>query len=89
MASVAPVILILGYGPNIGRSVAQAFAAKGYKVALTSRKPEKDEATKDQLNVQADLSDPESVVSVFAKVKAALGSPSVVVYNGKMLTSNP
>lgn len=37
MASTTPVILILGSGPNIGQHLAQAFAAKGYKVALASR----------------------------------------------------
>lgn len=37
MASASPVILILGSGPNIGQHVAQAFATKGYSVALASR----------------------------------------------------
>ncbi|KAL8853367.1 MAG: hypothetical protein Q9221_001843 [Calogaya cf. arnoldii] len=55
--SSSPVILILGAGPNIGQHVAQAFAAKGYKIALTSRKA-KDESTGEQLNISSDLSDP-------------------------------
>ena len=80
--SSSPVILILGAGPNIGQHVAQAFAAKGYKIALTSRKA-KDESTGEQLNISSDLSDPKSVVDVFSKVKETLGLPSVVVYNGQ------
>lgn len=81
-ASQAPIILIIGAGPNVGQKVARAFAAKGYRVALSSRKaPEKD-VSKDYFHVPSDLSQPDSVIRVFSKVKEALGYPSVVVYNG-------
>ena len=83
MHNFSPVILVLGAGPNIGRSVARAFAAKGYKVALASRSQKEDHDLTDQLNISSDLSDPESVIKVFSKVKESLGHPSVVVYNGK------
>ena len=83
MPSTSPVILILGSGPNIGKHVAQAFAAKGYKIALASRKSKEEDNTADQVNISSDLSDPDSVIGVFSKVKALLGLPSVVVYNGK------
>lgn len=82
--SSSPVILILGAGPNIGQHVAQAFAAKGYKVALASRTA-KEESTEDGINISSDLSDPESVVNLFSKVKESLGLPSVVVYNGQYI----
>ncbi|KAL8652365.1 MAG: hypothetical protein Q9226_004305 [Calogaya cf. arnoldii] len=85
--SSSPVILILGAGPNIGQHVAQAFAAKGYKLALASRKA-KEESTGEQLNISSDLADPKSVVDVFSKVKETLGLPSVVVYNAAALTVN-
>lgn len=83
MASTRPVILILGSGPNIGHQVARAFAAKGYKIALASRKLKEEESTTDQMNISSDLSDPDSVVGVFSKVKASLGLPGVVIYNGE------
>ena len=83
MPSTLPVVLILGSGPNIGHHVARTFAAKGYKVALASRKMKEEESTTEQLNVSSDLSDPGSVGSVFSKVSATLGHPSVVVYNGE------
>lgn len=83
MPSTSPIILILGAGPRIGTHVARAFAAKGYKVALASRKAKEEDNTADQVNISSDLSDPNSVVDVFTKVKALLGNPSVVVYNGK------
>jgi NAD(P)-dependent dehydrogenase (short-subunit alcohol dehydrogenase family) len=80
MPSTSPIILILGAGPNIGQSVARAFAAKGYRVAVASRKaigtPE------DQLHIPSDFSTPSAVAAAFAKVQEALGIPSVVVYNG-------
>ncbi|KAJ5409145.1 short-chain dehydrogenase [Penicillium cosmopolitanum] len=81
MASTTPVILILGSGPNIGHHVAQAFATKGYKVALASRSLKEEASNADQIHISADLSDPHSVKSIFSKVKASLGLPSVVVYN--------
>ena len=80
--SSSPVLLILGAGSNVGQSVAQAFAAKGYKIALVSRSLKEEESTQDQLNISADLSDPDSIIQIFSKVKESLGLPSVVVYNG-------
>jgi NAD(P)-dependent dehydrogenase (short-subunit alcohol dehydrogenase family) len=77
------VLLILGAGPNVGQSVAKAFAAKGYKIALVSRSLKEGESTQDQLNISADLSDPDSIIQIFSKVKESLGLPSVVVYNGE------
>ena len=82
MSSTAPVVLILGSGANVGKHVAQTFAAKGYKVALASRSLKEEDSTADHLHITSDFSDPESVIKTFAKVKALLGSPSVVVYNG-------
>jgi NAD(P)-dependent dehydrogenase (short-subunit alcohol dehydrogenase family) len=83
MPSASPVILILGAGSNIGQSVARAFASKGYKVALAARRLKETDNTSDQINITSDLSDPSAVVSAFEKVKASLGVPSVVVYNGE------
>lgn len=80
--NTSPIILILGAGPNIGQHVARAFAAKGYKVALVSRQPRERDNTADLINISGDLSDPNSVIQAFSKVKALLGLPSVVVYNG-------
>jgi NAD(P)-dependent dehydrogenase (short-subunit alcohol dehydrogenase family) len=86
MAAKSPIVLILGAGANVGRGVAQAFASKGYKVALVARKLEESDNTADQVHIQGDFSDPESVINAFTKVKSLLGLPSVVVYNGKSLS---
>lgn len=82
MSNPSPVLLILGAGSNVGQHVSRAFRAKGYKVALTSRSLKEEESTADQIHISSDLSDPNSVSKVFDKVKASLGPPSVVVYNG-------
>ena len=85
----SPVCLILGAGPNIGQSVARAFAAKGYKTALAARKASDAHNTANEIHIQSDFTDPSSVVDVFTKVKASLGIPSVVVYNVGAATPNP
>lgn len=82
MPNTSPVILILGAGSNVGQHVARAFAAKGYKTALVARKLKEEDSTTDQLKISNDLVDPDSVIEAFSKVKASLGFPSVVVYNG-------
>jgi NAD(P)-dependent dehydrogenase (short-subunit alcohol dehydrogenase family) len=79
MASTSPILLILGAGPNVGQSVARAFAAKGYRIAVASRKAT---GKPDQLHIPSDFSNPSAVATAFAKVKEAYGIPSVVVYNG-------
>ncbi|EOO01327.1 putative short-chain dehydrogenases protein [Phaeoacremonium minimum UCRPA7] len=86
MPSTSPVALILGAGANVGQNVARAFAAKGYKIALAARSLKEEDSTADQLHIRADFSDPASVVDIFAKVKAQLGSPYVVVYNAAAAT---
>jgi len=83
MSTTSPILLILGSGPNVGHHVIRAFAAKGNKVALASRRLKEEDSTADQIYITSDLSDPDSVINVFSKVKELLGLPSVVVYNGK------
>jgi NAD(P)-dependent dehydrogenase (short-subunit alcohol dehydrogenase family) len=83
---LSPVLLILGAGPRIGQSVANAFAAKGYRVAVAARSLSPENSTADKLFIKADLSDPASISDIFAKVKELFGPPSVVVYNGSSET---
>jgi NAD(P)-dependent dehydrogenase (short-subunit alcohol dehydrogenase family) len=77
-----PVLFILGAGPKIGLSVANAFAAKGYKIALAARSVQDGIADDGCLHLQLDLADTKAVQEAFTKVKEKLGIPSVVVYNG-------
>lgn len=77
------VVLILGAGERIGKSLSQKFASNGYKVAVASRTlhPAVNEAA--DTSIKADFSNPLSIKSIFAEVHAKLGAPNVVVYNGK------
>ncbi|KAJ6084422.1 hypothetical protein N7486_011222 [Penicillium sp. IBT 16267x] len=86
MSSPSPILLILGAGSNVGASVAQAFAEKGYKIALASRTTKKENNNSNEFHISCDLSDPLSVPNVFTKVKETLGTPSVVVYNAAAAT---
>jgi NAD(P)-dependent dehydrogenase (short-subunit alcohol dehydrogenase family) len=83
--STSPILLILGSGPRIGKTVASTFAAKGYKIALAARSVDEEASTSNKLNIKADLSDPSCIPAVFAKVKETLGPPTVIVYNGKYI----
>jgi NAD(P)-dependent dehydrogenase (short-subunit alcohol dehydrogenase family) len=76
------IILILGGGPNVGKSVANRFASNGYKVAVAARSLKDGMSSDGQFNIHGDLSQPEQVDSIFQKVDAAFGPPNVVIYNG-------
>lgn len=82
MSARAPVALILGAGSNVGNHVGRAFAEKGYKIALAARSAKEEDSTSDKLLIRGDFADPESITSIFTKVKSQLGVPHVVVYNG-------
>ena len=82
--SAPPVLFILGAGPKIGLSVGQAFAAKGYKVALAARSLTEGVGEDGFLRFKIDLANanPTEIQKAFAKVTEKFGIPSVVVYNG-------
>jgi NAD(P)-dependent dehydrogenase (short-subunit alcohol dehydrogenase family) len=76
------IILVLGAGPNVGLHVAKYFGQKGFKTAAVSRNPTEELRSAVDLTIKADLEDPEVVKAIFDEVKAKLGVPNVVVYNG-------
>ena len=81
--SSTQVVLILGSGPGIGASVASCFAENGFKVASAARSLATQKKSDTHLDLQVDLSKPESIPAVFAKIEEEFGAPpSVVVYNG-------
>jgi NAD(P)-dependent dehydrogenase (short-subunit alcohol dehydrogenase family) len=84
---MAPVVLVLGSGPRVGASVAQAFKNKGYGVAIASRAGTSSKTDQGYFSVKADFANPSSLAKVFSGVKSEFGSgPSVVVYNAAALT---
>jgi hypothetical protein len=84
---MAPVVLILGSGPRVGASVAEAFKNSGYSVVLASRKGTNSKTAEGYFSVKADFALPSSLPDVFSAVKSEFGAgPSVVIYNAAALT---
>ncbi|KFA71343.1 hypothetical protein S40288_08962 [Stachybotrys chartarum IBT 40288] len=82
------ILLVLGAGSNIGQSLTERFKSAGYSIALVSRSaPTSSGASDEVLRIQADLTNPGAIASIFETVKAKLGAhPTVVVYNAAALT---
>lgn len=71
------VVLITGGNRGLGLACAQAFAALGDRVAVTSRSGPVDGF----LTVKCDVTSAEEVDAAFAEVEEQLGAPEVVVAN--------
>lgn len=85
------VAIITGAGTGIGKAAALALLKDGFKVALVGRRKELlDRAAADSgageraMVVPADLSKPDEVKAVFAKVKQAWGRLDVLFNNAGM-----
>ena len=84
-----PVIAIIGAGPGMGLAIAKTFGAQGYKVALLSRNPAKQEPLLTALAKQgieaaaftADVLDRASIASGLTTVKQRFGSIDVLEYS--------
>ncbi|KAK7934862.1 hypothetical protein PG985_000357 [Apiospora marii] len=88
MSSTSPVALILGSGARVGKSVAQAFANKGYRIALVARSIDEGNSTANELHIKGDFADPSSIPAIFSQVEAKFGPPAVVIYNAGATTFN-
>ncbi len=79
-------IVVCGFGPGISTAVAERFGKEGFTVALVGRTADRLAAGVTALQGKgiraqafaADLSSPEAVQGVVSKIRAALGSISVV-----------
>jgi NAD(P)-dependent dehydrogenase (short-subunit alcohol dehydrogenase family) len=85
------IALVTGAGTGIGKSAALALLKDSYKVALVGRRKEllektaADSGARDRaLVMPADLTQPESVKAVFAKVKDTWGRLDVLFNNAGM-----
>eukprot|EP00026_Physarum_polycephalum_P012339 Phypoly_transcript_12635.p1 GENE.Phypoly_transcript_12635~~Phypoly_transcript_12635.p1 ORF type:complete len:229 (+),score=50.70 Phypoly_transcript_12635:228-914(+) len=80
----SPLLIILGAGKNVGAGVANKFKKEGFKVALGSRNPQKEEGFH---TFQVDLAQPSTVSAVLEGVEKELGTrASVIVYNAASYT---
>ena len=72
------VVLVTGGNRGIGKSIAEAFIAAGYKVAVTVRSGE---GPSGSLSVKADVRDAQSLDAAFAEVEQKLGPIEILVAN--------
>jgi NAD(P)-dependent dehydrogenase (short-subunit alcohol dehydrogenase family) len=77
---------ILGGGPRVGNTLANALAKRGYKVAVARRNPDGTNLANGIKTIKLDLSDTSSIAEAFDEVKSSLGTPNVVVYNAAAFT---
>ena len=89
MDKATKVALVTGAGTGIGRAVALAFLADGYRVALAGRRKEPLDQTvamagsagAQALAVPTNVADPTSVRALFARVDSAFGRLDVLFNN--------
>ena len=89
MANTGRVALVTGAGSGIGRAAALALQAAGYSVALAGRRAAELEKTAARasssggkvLVAPSDVSQPESVTALFAKIKSEFGRLDVLFNN--------
>jgi NAD(P)-dependent dehydrogenase (short-subunit alcohol dehydrogenase family) len=80
---------IVGVGPGLGRALALRFAQGGFAVALLARTEEASRSIQAEIasssgvarSFACDASDESSTGPAFARVRAELGDPEVLVYN--------
>jgi len=83
---MAKTALVTGAGSGIGRASALALAKAGYKVAICGRREEAlqetdKEAGGGMLILPCDVTDPEAVEAMFARIESELGRLDVIFNN--------
>ena len=94
MSASSKVAVVTGAGSGIGRAVSVALQAEGYHVALAGRKADTLQATAkaakagggEMLPVETDVTRPEQVAALFAKVKERFGRVDVLFNNAGSFT---
>lgn len=86
-----PVAIVTGAGSGVGRAVALALGGAGYAVVLAGRRREPLEMLAGEIGggalpVAADVTDPNSVAALFARVEQAFGRLDVLFNNAGVFT---
>jgi NAD(P)-dependent dehydrogenase (short-subunit alcohol dehydrogenase family) len=87
--SVAKVALVTGAGTGVGRAVSVALAKAGYSIVLAGRRKEPLDQVAGEVNaagtqalaVPTDVSERDSILALFAKVKSTFGRLDVLFNN--------
>jgi len=88
---MANVCVIVGVGPALGSALARRFA-EGYAIGLIARGAEPSGALAREIesrggraiSAQADVSRPAEVEAAFARIRAELGPPRILIFNAAM-----
>ncbi|MCB0910112.1 MAG: SDR family NAD(P)-dependent oxidoreductase [Propionibacteriaceae bacterium] len=83
-----PTIVVAGAGPGLGRSVARRYGHEGYQAVLVAQRAEPLESLAAELRnagiathaIPADLSDPDAMGDLAARIREAAGDPDVLYY---------
>jgi NAD(P)-dependent dehydrogenase (short-subunit alcohol dehydrogenase family) len=87
MTATAKIALVTGAGSGVGRSAALALAQAGYTVVVAGRRPEALDETvglgdgQSLFAIPCDVSDPDSVDALFAKIAERYGRLDVLFNN--------
>lgn len=88
------VAIIVGHGPGVGDATARALVAEGYAVALIARDGARAKAAADALpgtaiGIAADASDEGALNAALDEAEAALGTPTLALYNAALWRPGP
>jgi len=83
------VMLITGAAGGIGRATVKLFEKKEWKVIGVDRQPFGDGFPKDGLFIQADISNPESVTSIFNQISKYTDTLDVLINNAAYQVIKP
>lgn len=83
------ILLITGAAGGIGRATVKVFDEKGWQVIGVDRSPKYDQFPEDGIYIQADISLPEEIESIYDKVSAVTQSLDAVVHNAGIQITKP
>lgn len=90
MNNQQPLALISGAGPGLGQSLMQSMAANSYTaVGLRRSKPVDAKDSENDICLQCDLSDMDTVRTTVERVTAQYGAPQLVIHNPATLIIKP
>lgn len=89
MEKESKIAIVTGAGSGVGKAIAKALLRAGYTVVLAGRREEALQSAEREialpgartLTVPADITDPSSVVELFARTKEAFGRLDLLVNN--------
>jgi NAD(P)-dependent dehydrogenase (short-subunit alcohol dehydrogenase family) len=92
------VLVVVAAGPGLGLAVARRFAREGFAVGLVGRSPDRLGDLVEQVRAAgarevraeaADVADESALRAALGRLRAGLGDPTVLVFNGSAYVEGP